>query len=53
MPRRQEEVESTRVLIIELTLLFEKDWEDDQASAFLTTRKKNEDKDSKRASSIE
>ncbi len=52
-PKRQEEAESTRALITELTLLLGKDWENDQVSAFLTTYKENEDKDSKKVSSIE
>ncbi len=53
MPKRQEEAESTRALIIELTSLLGKEWEDDQALAFLTFCKKNKDKDSKGVSSIE
>ncbi len=53
MPKRQEKAQGTRALIIELISLLEKDWENDQVSAFLTTREKNKDQDSKGVSSIE
>lgn len=44
MPKKQSKVKSTKVLITEITSLFEKNWERDQTSAFLTACKRKEDK---------
>lgn len=49
MLKRQNEVKSARALIIKLTSLLKKNWKEDQTSTFLTTYKKEEDKDSSRA----
>lgn len=49
IPKRQNEVESTKALITKLISLFEKNWEEDQTSAFLINCKRKEDEDSNRA----
>lgn len=45
MSKKQNEIKSARALIMELTSLLEKDWKENQTSAFLTAYEREENND--------